>query len=309
MQVTRLQCGGFIFGMRLHHAMADASGLMQFMTAVAEMARGYVAPSVLPIWSRELFKARNPPRSSFLNQMYEDVETEVTVNMSVDDMMHRSFFFSPYQIATLYSSIPPYLCNKASTFDILTAFLWKCRTIALSLDPDEEMKMIFAVNCRAPKWGLSLPKGYYGNAVAHVVAVSSNGDLCQNPLSHPLDLILKAKAKVNREYMQSVADIMVLRRRPNLKLVRSYFVSDLTNAKFEDMDFGWGKAVYGGIAEGGGGIDPAVVSVYFSFTNGKGEKGIVVPVCLPALAMERFVTELEKIIEKPPPPPAIISKL
>ncbi|KAF3334937.1 benzyl alcohol O-benzoyltransferase [Carex littledalei] len=175
-----------------------------------------------------------------------------------DDMVHRSFFFGPRQIATLRNSIPPHLRNKASNFDILTACLWKCRTIAVSPDPSEEMHMIFVVNVRAPKRGLNLPKGYYGNAIAYVVAVSNAGDLCQNPLGHPLDLIFKAKAEVNREYMQSVADLMKLRRRPHFRVVRSYVVSDLTNAKFEDIDFGWGMAVYGGLAEGGAGPNPAV---------------------------------------------------
>lgn len=311
MQVTRLQCGGFIFGMRLHHAMTDANGLIQFMTAVAEMARGCVAPSVLPIWSRKLFKARIPPRPSFLHRAYdEDVEKEATTNTSLDhDMVHSSFFFGPHQIATLRNNIPPHLRNKASTFDILTACLWKCRTIALSVDPDEEMHMIFAVNARAPKRGLNLPKGYYGNAVAYVAAVSNADDLCQNPLGHPLDLILKAKAEVNCEYMQSVADFMVLQRWPHFKMARSYIVSDLTNAKFEDVDFGWGKAIYGGLADGGAGSNPAVFSVYISFTNAKGEKGITVPVCLLVPTMEKFVIEIEKIIQEPSLPLAIRSTL
>ena len=44
MQVTRLSCGGFILAVRLMHAMADVPGVMQFMLAVGELARGAAAP-------------------------------------------------------------------------------------------------------------------------------------------------------------------------------------------------------------------------------------------------------------------------
>lgn len=295
--------------MQLHHALADAYGLLQFMTAVAEMARGRICPSVLPVWSRELLQARNPPRPFFPHQEYDEVNTEVTINASLDGMVRRTIFFSPRRISTLRNSIPPHLCQKASTFDILTACLWKCRTIALSPDPDEEMCVIFAVNVRAPKRGLNLPIGYYGNAFAYIGAVSNARDLCRKPLGYPLDLIIKAKAKVNREYMQSAADFMVLRGRPHYRTANSYAVSDLSHAKFEEIDFGWGKAVYGGLAQGGAGINPAMWSIYSSFTNAEGEKEIVVPVCLSGPAMETFMMELEKIIQEPTQPPAIKSML
>ncbi|KAJ6379714.1 hypothetical protein OIU76_016373 [Salix suchowensis] len=61
-QVTRLKCGGFLFGLRLNHTMSDGSGLAQFLTAVGEMARGATAPSVPAVWERDVLNARNPPR-------------------------------------------------------------------------------------------------------------------------------------------------------------------------------------------------------------------------------------------------------
>ena len=50
MQVTRLKCGGFIFAVRFNHAMTDCFGMVQFIRAIAEMARGALAPSILPVW-------------------------------------------------------------------------------------------------------------------------------------------------------------------------------------------------------------------------------------------------------------------
>jgi benzyl alcohol O-benzoyltransferase len=96
--------------------------------------------------------------------------------------------------------------------------------------------------------------------------------------------------------MRSVADLMVLKGRPHFTVVRAYLVSDVTRAGFGDVDFGWGKAVYGGPAKGGVGAIPGVASFFIPFTNAKGENGIVVPVCLPGPAMEKFMVELDTLL-------------
>lgn len=62
-QVTRLACGGFVVALRFNHTMCDGSGLVQFMNAIAEMARGASIPSVEPVWNRDLLIARAPPRA------------------------------------------------------------------------------------------------------------------------------------------------------------------------------------------------------------------------------------------------------
>ncbi|KAG6387629.1 hypothetical protein SASPL_152821 [Salvia splendens] len=61
-QVTRLKCGGFVLATRLNHTMSDAAGLVQFMSAVGEFARGNAWPSIQPVWERHLLSALNPPR-------------------------------------------------------------------------------------------------------------------------------------------------------------------------------------------------------------------------------------------------------
>lgn len=97
--------------------------------------------------------------------------------------------------------------------------------------------------------------------------------------------------------MRSLADLMVIRGRPHFTVVRSYVVSDLTHAGFREVDFGWGKAAYGGAAKGGVGAIPGVASFYIPFKNNKGENGIVIPICLPENAMKIFVEELQKMLQ------------
>lgn len=155
--------------------------------------------------------------------------------------------------------------------------------------------MLCIVNARS-KFNPPLPSGYYGNAFAFPVALSAAGKLCQNPLGYALALVKKAKADVTEEYMKSLADLMVKRGRPHFTVVGSYLVSDVTRAGFGDVDFGWGKAAYGGPAKGGVGAIPGVASFLIPFKNKRGEDGIVVPICLPSAAMDRFERELDSMV-------------
>jgi len=297
-QVTRLACGGFILAVRLMHTMADAQGLVQFLAAVAELARGAAAPSVRPVWERELLEARNPPRPGFAHREYDEVPDTKGTIVPLDDMAHRSFFFGAREVAAIRSHLAPGLRKRATTFEVLTGSLWKCRTVALAPDADEVMRMICIVNARGGKQGgaSAIPTGYYGNAFAFPVAVSASGDLCANPLSYAVKLVKEAKSEVNVEYMRSVADLMVQRGRPHFTVVRAYLASDVTKAGFGDLDFGWGRPVYGGPAKGGVGAIPGVASFLIPFKNAKGEDGIVIPMCLPGPAMDRFVEEMGKLL-------------
>ncbi|KAK7393760.1 hypothetical protein VNO78_22324 [Psophocarpus tetragonolobus] len=299
-QVTRLKCGGFILGIRLNHTMSDAAGLVQFMSAVGEIARGRQEPSVAPVWRRELLNARDPPRVTCTHREYEEVEDTKGTIIPLDDMAHRSFFFGPAEVSAIRRLIPPEQ-RQCSNFEVLTACLWRCRTLALQVEKDEEVRIICIVNARG-KFEPPLPRGYYGNAFAFPVAVTTAGKLCENPLGYALELVRKAKADVTEEYMHSVADLMVTKGRPHFTVVRSYLVSDVTRAGFGDVDFGWGNPIYGGPAKGGVGAIPGVASFYIPFKNAQGYEGLVIPLCLPSHAMDRFVIELDNILNNHTPP-------
>ncbi|KAH7842306.1 hypothetical protein Vadar_003818 [Vaccinium darrowii] len=250
--------------------MCDAAGLFQFLKAMGEIARGADSLSVQPVWQRELLSARDPPRVTCTHHEYDEVldakGMSIVPPLDDDDMAHRSLFFRHKEVLALRKLVPPHLQDKCSTFDMLTACIWLCRTIALQPNPEDEVRITFAVNARA-KFNPPLPIRYYGNAMATPVAITTASKLCQNPLGCALQLVRKAKADVTEEYMRSVADLMVIKGRPFFSLVRSYLVSDLTHAYFRDVDFGWGKAAYGGPANG-----EVAGSFYIPFTNKKGER-------------------------------------
>ncbi|XP_066378469.1 benzyl alcohol O-benzoyltransferase-like [Miscanthus floridulus] len=295
-QVTRLKCGGFIFGQRICHCVVDAPGAMQFEKAICEFARGATEalPSVTPSWGREMFMARQQPRPSYPHLEYREpaggAETDRMMTTPPGDMVRVPFFFGPREIAGLRQRAPPGM--RCSRFELVAACIWRSRTAALEYAPDEEVRLSFIVNARG-RPEIPLPEGFYGNAFAYSVAATTAGELCGGDLGFALDLVRKAKSAVTYDYLLSVADLMVLTGRPLFALSRTYIVSDVSHAGFKSVDFGWGEAVYGGPAKGGEGPLPGVTNYFSRAKNGKGEECIVVPVCLPKDAMEKFLLEVE----------------
>ena len=81
--------------------------------------------------------------------------------------------------------------------------------------------MICIINIRGRN-NTIVPAGYYGNAFAFPVAISTAGDLLANPVSYAVELVMKTKREVDVEYVRSVARLMVRWGRPNFTMVSAY---------------------------------------------------------------------------------------
>ncbi|PSS01272.1 Methanol O-anthraniloyltransferase [Actinidia chinensis var. chinensis] len=288
-QVTRFRCGGWAFAIRVNHTMSDAQGLVQFLTTIAEFARGAEgAPSVPPVWQREFLAARQPPSITFQHHEYEQV-IDTTPDDNNKSMTHKSFFFGPKEIKAIRSHLSPHHSSTSTRFEVLTAFLWRCRTCALGLDPNKTIRISCIANGRG-KHDLHVPRGYYGNVFAFPAAVSRAGMISTSPLEYAVEEVKKAKARMTGEYLRSVADFLVTKGRPLYTVSGNYIVSDTTRVGFDTIDFGWGKPVYGGLARAF-----PLISFYARFKDNRGEDGTMVLMCLPETAMERFQEELKKM--------------
>ena len=123
--------GGFILAVRLMHAMSDAQGLVQFLAAVAELARGAAVPSVRPVWDRHLLEARNPPRPGFVHREYDEVvdtkgtivplfgSKELGAAGTHPPMEDYAFFFGAKEVAAVRSHLSVDLRKRATTFEVL----------------------------------------------------------------------------------------------------------------------------------------------------------------------------------------------
>ncbi|KAI3683740.1 hypothetical protein L1987_84254 [Smallanthus sonchifolius] len=258
-------------------------------------ARGAVTPSVLPVWERELLSARDPPCVTFPHPEYDDVvDTKLNRKITMDEMTEKSFFFGPTEMSAIRRFVPENL-KTCTTFEVLTSCLWRCRTIALQADPEQDMHLIIVVNARN-KFNPPIPIGYYGNCIFYPCVSSKATDLCDKPLEHALELVMKAKSSVTEEYVKSTTDLMVVKGRPGFRTASTFNVSNLTRVGLNKANFGWGEAMYAGLPN----ENPVVPGVFCEFmpsTNDKGESGIVVMFSLPILAMEKFIKELDIMLK------------
>ncbi|XP_045796504.1 benzyl alcohol O-benzoyltransferase-like [Trifolium pratense] len=295
-QVTRLKCGGFILALSLNHTLGDAVGLRQFIHAWTEMAQGANQPSIQPVWCREILMARDPPQITCNHREYEQITLPPNTIKEEDTTttVHQSFFFTPAHVVAIRCLVPLHL-RQCTAFDLIAACYWYCRTKALQLRPEEEVRIMCVVNARSRFTDRLSLVGYYGNCIAFPAAVTTAGKLCGNPLGYAVDLIRKAKAQVTEEYMHSVADLMVIKERCSFTDLRSSIVSDWTRAKFAEVDFGWGGPVYSGAAKGGLGSFSGGTFIV-PHKNAKGEEGLILPICLPYEDMKRFAKELDEIL-------------
>ncbi|CAL4895769.1 unnamed protein product [Urochloa decumbens] len=291
-QVTRLLCGGFALAFRINHVMFDATGVTQFVSAVAELARGLPSPTVAPAWSRELLNARGPPppREPLMPPHRDDAAP--TLPAAFSGMALQTFTFSPADVAALKNALPPRLRDKATTFDVLTAAAWRARTAALEVPPGEEVGLAFMANVRGlPELGL--PAGYYGNACVALRARATAGALRGGSLGDAVAQVREAKAAMlTAEHVWAVA---ARRRRPPVVLTANdLFVSDIRGAGFHRVDLGWGEPVYGGTAAADLHFGASMLLPVRSI-DGE-EKGLALTMVLPPLAMGRFASEVDTLL-------------
>ncbi|PIN19371.1 benzyl alcohol O-benzoyltransferase [Handroanthus impetiginosus] len=271
--------------------MADGYGLMLFLNAIGEVIKGASTLSIAPVWERELLSARSPPRITCTHNEYEPLEldNQSTTNPQ-DDNILTSIFFGPKEIQALRNQLPTNQTQSPTRFELITACLWKCRTIAFEPNPNDITRISFVMNARQKK-EMNLPIGYYGNGIVYPAAISKAGILCESPLTYALNLVRSAKAQLSEEYVRSVADLMVIKGRPKYVTRLNYMVTDITGLGFDKLDLGWGKPLFGGVSRA-----PSIISFYASSKNYKEKDGVVVPISLPPLALKKFQDELHKMI-------------
>ncbi|XP_051129840.1 methanol O-anthraniloyltransferase-like [Andrographis paniculata] len=291
-QVTRFTCGGFSLGILFNHTLLDGSGLWMFLNAIGELAKGVSKPSVDPVWRRELLEARSPPRITCHHYEYDHkISSDKPLAYPMDTFILTSIFFSPKEIQTLCNQLPK---GRFSSFDVITACLWKCRTIALEAHPDDIVRVSVVVNMRYGAIGASIPQGYYGNAFVSPAEISTASALCDSPLEDIANLVQKTKRKMNEEYIKSVADHMVIKGRSKLAETWNVGVSDIRKIGFDKLNLGFGEPSFAGV--------PWATSIYTFYNNVKcdgGEDGVLVTLCLPSMAIEKFQFEVKKMTRGP----------
>lgn len=222
-----------MIGLESSHAVFDGLGSAQFLNCVAEFARGLDSPTVEPVWCREAIP--KPPGIAYVPldtaappfPMPSYKLEQAIVNVSLDDINNfKSQFFE-------------LTGNRCSTFDILAARVWQCRTRAINLDSKVQVKLVFFANVR-PLVHPPLPSGFYGNCFFPVTVTVSSGRLASATCVEVVKLIREAKAELPVEFARWASGEGEDPYLPSLGYT-TLFVSEWSRLGFNEVDYGWGK--------------------------------------------------------------------
>ncbi|KAJ8771938.1 hypothetical protein K2173_027115 [Erythroxylum novogranatense] len=285
-QVTKFKCGGFVLGLCMNHCMFDGIGAMEFVNSWGETARG-LPLTVPPFLNRSILKARNPPMIQHIHQEFAEIEDKSSkIGIYEDKMLYNSFCFDPEMLEKIkMKAVEDGTLAKCTTFEVLSAFVWRARTKALNMLPDQETKLLFAVDGR-PKFQPPLPKGYFGNGIVLTNSICQAGELLDKPLSFAVGLVKDAIQMVTDSYMRSAIDYFeATRARPSL--ASTLLITTWSRLSFHTTDFGWGEPIVSGPVA----LPEKEVILFLS--HGKERKSINVLLGLPASAMKIFQELME----------------
>ncbi|CAI0394632.1 unnamed protein product [Linum tenue] len=292
LQVTRFRCGGVSLGIGTHHSLVDGESAMSLINAWANTARGF-PPVVSPFLDRTILRARNPPAPKFHHSEYDPSPVLIngTPNRTENPTAMAVLTFTPDQLNALRKQVNPnqYSKSKAgySTYQILTAHIWRCVSRARGLADDQPTRLHMSVDGRSRLTNPPVPTGYFGNMIFHATPTAVAGELVSEPIVRTLERIRRAIDRMDDEYLRSAIDYLedpidpngVMQvpetcRSPNLKII------SWIRLPFEFTDFGWGRPTDyrpASLFEGKGNLLP---------WNGDGSLSLAI--CLEADAMVSF---------------------
>eukprot|EP01018_Ginkgo_biloba_P014523 Gb_37212 [translate_table: standard] len=246
-QATRLRCGACIICVGISHCLCDGMGSSQFLHAWSELSRGAIRLTINPTWDRHLLQSSNPPKVEFQHSEFTQVEDfcnlknrlrpELLVPSSV--RFDRTKLLEMKHLISRNSS-----CIKCTSFEVLSAHIWRSWIRAMELPVKQTIKLLFSVNVRT-RLKPHLPQSFYGNGFVLACAQTTVKELTERSLTYAVKLVQRAKETLKNEYVRSVVDTLKdSRRRPDL--VGSLIISQWSRLGLTGVDFGWGKPFHVG---------------------------------------------------------------
>ncbi|XP_020102084.1 tryptamine hydroxycinnamoyltransferase 1-like [Ananas comosus] len=278
-QLNRFKCGGLVIAMTFHHQVADGQSMSTFFVAWGRAVRG-LAIEKPPVFDRSLLKPRSPPKYEFPHRGFEFLP--LCPNQDGLSLSERNI--NPSDIANIVLRYPleyiaklkAELNRKYTTFETLSAYLWRKITIARGLAEQEYATIRISVNGRR-RLQPPLPDEFFGNVVLVALPGAKVKLLIEGGLSEAAQIVHEGIQKIDDHYFQSFIDFGAIHGDEELQPVYALEGNVLSPAVEADswLGFEFHKVDFGG---GGGrlcGFIPAWVPAdgLVVFIPGLGEGG------------------------------------
>ncbi|CAL9106207.1 unnamed protein product [Musa textilis] len=245
LQVTFFECGGVCLGIATHHGVMDGVSALHFINTWSDIARG-AEGTVVVSHDRTLLRARSPPTALF--DYFEDQCCKP--GRQLYNSITAQLKLSKDQLTSLKTSIELGSRRRVSTFEAVTAYVWRCACKARQLEADQETRLYTAVDVRS-RLKPPLPPGYFGNAVVRTSVAVATGEIVSSPLQRTVEQIHDAVVRVDDEYIRSIIDLLELMKDIGHMALGTWqesqndlWVVSWLQLPVYEADFGWGKPAF-----------------------------------------------------------------
>lgn len=252
-QVTKFNCGGMTLGVARHHQVADGEAASQFMSAWASACKSNL-PITAILHDRSPLMPRNPPSPTFEHHEYSKPPPSNLEGFGFPPLARKKLHFNRETLANIKSSAGKDLHDDErsyTTFESLTAHLWRCVTKARGLTGAIATRSLIAANGRR-RLHPPVPETYFGNCIFHACPATTVSRLVDEPLSFAASLVHASIRRIDNEYMRSAIDFVEQERRNPVARSRSSVLSpnlsvtSWVQLPLYKLDFGWGTPVFAG---------------------------------------------------------------
>ncbi|GLJ42125.1 hypothetical protein SUGI_0872260 [Cryptomeria japonica] len=239
-QVTKLR-DGIAVSFTVNHAIVDGTALWHFINCWAQICRESLASIIdLPPLHSRCFTTGLPIKLNL-----QSPKTECLSTFTLPPLSEKIFHFTAETISRLKQQ-----ANRAtskdkpiSSFQALSAHIWKAITKARGLSPSELTTFKLAINCRS-RIVPPLPYSYFGNAIQFASATICAGeimDMSMPCVARLLHSIISAHQDVNiRAELEKPPTIVQLDKSSPKNTV---MMGSSPRFPMYDNDFGWGRPI------------------------------------------------------------------
>nr|QED93052.1 hydroxycinnamoyl-CoA:shikimate/quinate hydroxycinnamoyl transferase [Paeonia lactiflora] len=267
-QLTKFRCGGLCVGTLTNHTLFDGWGAINFINSWASFARGEEKLNVKPCYDRRFLQGNGSAPK------FRPIECDPLPLMNgCSDVKAEARMETKVAMLKLPRNLVEAIKKKSnhqgqnggrrpySTFEAITAHVWRCACKARAHDSDQPTMIRFMIDIRN-KLQPPLPPGYFGcSALPTVTPTCFSGDIVSRPLSYAASKIREGIERMTNEYIRSTLDF--LKSQGDMSELRTSFhtagnnrgfflgnpnlsCTSLTQFPVYDADFGWGKPIHMG---------------------------------------------------------------
>lgn len=262
LQATRFKCGGFAVGAGLNHCLFDGISSFDFTVNLASFIKGE-SLEVTPSLDRTILKARVPPRIEHNHLEYTklcDIPRGLTAfrgrggsgapaesePIKIPPRPKLLLKLFPVSVEMLHrlkeKAMEDGKIKKCTSFEVVTAHLWRARSLALEMPSDEISTVLFPVEFRA-RMEPPLPREYAGNAVVPGYARATVKELRDEPFSTLVHKVQQGLSRIGNDYVRSMIDWLEVHKGIPCA-VNSFSVVAWWRLGLEDAEYPWGNPLH-----------------------------------------------------------------